>query len=129
MPYRSAPFAPPAARYKGSTITIQFEQGPNEELKEGIYKQVEKTRDGKEIKEFGHWTAHMSNLQMLILASEIQNHPRFGQDTTYQVLYVGLARIKITGPDRPSLVYNRAPEGTVLDFDKHIEQSMDSDNQ
>jgi hypothetical protein len=114
-----------ATQHNGSTITIGFEQGPNEEVKEGIYKQVERTRDGKEIKEFGHWTAHMNNLQMLIMASEIKNHPRFSQDTAYQVLYVGPNSIKITGPDRPNLVYNKAPEGTVLDFDKQVEQSVE----
>ena len=97
-------------QHDGSTITLQFEQGPNDDVNEGIYKQIEKTQDGKEIKEFGHWAAHMNDLQMLIMASEIKNHPRFGQDTAYKVLYVGPDRIKISGPDRPDLVYKKAPD-------------------
>lgn len=104
-----------------STITIQFEQTPGADMNEGIYKQLTKGHDGKEVKEFGHWTSHRNNLQMLIMASEIKNHPRFGQDTAYVLKFTRPEEILINGPDRNYLTYKRAPEGTVLDFDNEVD--------
>ena len=116
-------------QYEGSTITLQFELGPNKEgVQEGLYQQMEKTQNGKETREFGHWFAHMNDLRMLIMGSQINNHPRFGLDTTYVVRYVGPDSISINGPDRPDLIYTRAPEGTVLDFGKEVEQSPAGDD-
>jgi len=98
-------------------ITLQFDGGPHE----GIYKQLIES-DGKQIREFGYWSAQVRELRMIIMASDdVRNHPRFGQDTAYTILYIGPTRIKIDGPDRSEITYERAPEGTKLDFDKNVE--------
>lgn len=101
----------------GETITLQFDGGP----KEGTYKQLLESSEGT-VREFGHWHSHMMKLQMLILATDVKSHPRFGQDTEYRISYVGPDSIRISGPDRPDLTYERAPEGVLLDFDKDVEQ-------
>ena len=105
------------AEHDGAEITIQFEQEADSKTKEGTYKQITKMPDENVIREFGHWILRRSKLCMLILASEITNHPRFGQDTEYTIYYTGYDRIKIDGPDRSNIVYKRAPDGTVVDLD------------
>src|SRR5258707_19113 len=77
-----------------ATITLQFEGGP----REGTYKELIES-DGKHIREFGHWSASAHNLQMIIMATDIKSHPRFGVHTAYEVSYVGPTSIKINGPD------------------------------
>lgn len=105
-------------------VTLQFEGGP----KEGPYKQVVESAD-QTIREFGHWAIHVRELRMLIMATDIQNHPRFGQDTVYRISYVGPDSIAIDGPDRPGLVYQRVSDGTKLDFDESAEPSGPADAQ
>ena len=95
-------------------ITLQFEGGP----REGTYKQLI-VSEGKPIREFGHWSALANNLQIVIMATDIKNHPQFGVDTTYNILYVGPANIKINGPDRPGITYKKAPDSCKLVFDEH----------
>jgi hypothetical protein len=94
-------------------VTLQFDGGPHE----GTYKQLIESGE-KRTKEFGHWSATANDLKMLIMATDIKNHPRFGQDTTYRISYVGPTRIRIDGPDREGLVYEKAPDGPRLDFDR-----------
>ncbi len=106
---------------EGISFILQFEHGLKEELKEGIYKQIAKGQDGSEKREFGHWWSQRQQLRMLILATDIKNHPRFGQDTVYEIWYVGPDIIKINGPGRHELVYQRAPEGTVVVFDDSVD--------
>lgn len=101
---------------ENQTITLQFEGGPNE----GTYKQVIAAED-KEIREFGHWVVHLHELRMLIMATDVQNHPRFGEDTVYEIAYVGPQSIKINGADRPNWICQRAPEGTELHFGEPAE--------
>jgi len=97
-----------------SKTTLQFEGGP----REGIYKQLTES-DGKKIREFGHWASLANNLQMIIMGTDVKNHPRFGVDTVYNLLYVGPTSLKITGPDRPGVTYKKALESSKLEFDEH----------
>jgi hypothetical protein len=108
-------------QHEDEKIILQFEHGSKDEIKEGIYKQLAKRQDGSEKREFGHWWSHKQQLRLIILASDTPNHPRFGQDTIYEIWYVGPDSIKINGPDRPGFVYQRAPKGMFIDFDKDIE--------
>ncbi len=94
------------------TVTIQFDGGPSE----GLYKQLTETEDGAD-REFGSWAAHLNTLELLILASDQKGHPRFGQTTQYALRYVGPTSILISGPDRPDITYERAPEGTTVDIE------------
>ena len=98
------------------TITLQLEGGP----KEGTYQQLTESED-KTIREFGHWAAHLHELRMLIMATDIQNDSRFGEDAVYEISYVGPQSIKINGPDRPNWICQRAPEGTKLHFGETAE--------
>ncbi len=105
----------PAGTWKGvhedATILIQFEGGP----REGIYKQAMQT-GGQQTKEFGHWNASLSELRLLIMATDVKDHARFGVDTEYTIRYVGPQSIKISGPDRPDWVLNRTDETLAEDF-------------
>lgn len=51
------------------------------------------------------------------MATDQKGHPRFGQTTKYQIKYVGPTSILISGPDRPDIRYERAPEGTTVDIE------------
>lgn len=115
--------------HEDTTITLQFEHGPKDGAKEGIYKQLAKGQDGSEKREFGHWCSHREELKMLMLATDIPNHVRFGQDTIYKIWYVGPDSIKINGPDRPWLVYQRAPENTVVKFAEDVEPTAPPDKE
>lgn len=95
----------------GAKVTLQFEGGPHE----GTYKQLVVSPDGPS-REFGHWAARRTALEMLIMASERKDHPRFGQNTHYTIRYVRPDAISISGPDLPSVPFVQAPEGTTLDF-------------
>jgi hypothetical protein len=110
----------PAGVWQGkdgqTKITLQFEGGPSE----GTYKQLTES-DGKRIREFGHWSASARDLKMIIMATDVKSHPRFGQDTGYSISYIGPTRIKIDGPDRSGIIYERAPEGSRLHFDNEVE--------
>ncbi len=105
---------------KGATITIQFEQTQNATGNKGIYKQVTKNAEGKEIREFGHWTSDRDRLHMIILETKIKNHSRVGQDTEYTIKYISPDRIAIKGPDRDNLKYDRAPKDTEIDLTKSV---------
>jgi hypothetical protein len=105
------------AEHGESRITLQFDQGSIEPLKEGVYRQITANPDGSEIREWGHWIAHLNQLRMLIMASDIKGHPRFGQDTVYRISYVGPEKIEINGPDRPHLVFQRAPDDARFEFE------------
>ena len=96
----------------GTTIFIQFEGEPHE----GTYKQVMDT-GSEQIREFGHWKVSLNELSIMIMATDIKEHPRFGVDTQYTIRYVGPQSIKITGPDRADLVFNRSEEPLPADFD------------
>jgi hypothetical protein len=97
-------------------ITLLFEGGP----REGVYKQLIES-DGKRIREFGHWSASGHDLKMIIMATDIKSHPRFGQDTPYGISYIGPTRIKIEGPERSAITYERAPAGLQLEFVREVE--------
>lgn len=94
------------------TVTIQFDGGPSE----GLYKQLTETEDGAD-REFGSWATHLNTLELLIMASDQEGHPRFGQSTKYELKYVGPTSILISGPDRPGIRYERAAEGTTVDIE------------
>lgn len=98
--------------HNSQKITLVFEGGPNE----GMYKQLSESQGGA-AREFGNWASKGSRLNLLILATDQRNHPRFGIDTTYSIRYVAPNKIVIDGPDRPRLTYERAPAGTRLNFD------------
>ena len=110
----------PAGVWIGRTgsgkITLHFEGGP----RGGLYKQL--TESGAApLREFGHWAVERETLRMLILASDVKGHPRFGVDTPYRLTYRGffvkpMPRIQIDGPDRPKIVYGRATPGTTVDL-------------
>ena len=100
------------AQLESGTVTIQFDDGPNE----GLYKQLIKTESGSD-REFGNWFSHLGDLKLMIMATDQEDHPRFGISTDYGIRYIGPTRIAISGPDRPDLTYERAPEGTTVDIE------------
>lgn len=96
----------------GGRVLLEFEAGPDE----GTYSQV--TQVGSErTREWGHWSHSSGRLQLLIMATDVIEHPRFGMDTSYEVLYVAPNRIVIWGPDRSGVSYERAPAGTSVNID------------
>ena len=95
-----------------ASVTLVFEGGPSE----GIYKQVVES-EGKTIREFGHWATHLNTLNLLIMATDVPQHSRFGMDTPYQIYYVGPDSIRIDGPDRPNLLFTRAAEEITINFE------------
>jgi hypothetical protein len=86
-------------------IILSFEGGPHT----GTYRQLEEI-EGDKWREYGSWVANLSRLNMLILASERKDHPRVGVDTAYLLRYVGPRTIAIDGPDRQSLILDRATD-------------------
>ncbi|MBI5800461.1 MAG: hypothetical protein HZA92_06995 [Verrucomicrobia bacterium] len=96
----------------GSRVSLQFEG----EAKGGIYKQLAK-RDGVEVREFGHWTIKLLDLRLIIMATDVKDHPRFGVDTQYWVSFNNGSEVKIEGPDRPKWVFRKAAEVARLNFD------------
>jgi hypothetical protein len=95
----------------GERVTIQFEGEP----RGGTYKQLIKRSDG-EIREFGHWTLQLADLRLIIMATDIKDHPRFGVDTQHWVTF-GTRQFTIDGPDRKKWVFQRAADIVKLDFD------------
>ncbi|HEX4796705.1 MAG TPA: hypothetical protein VH370_23135 [Humisphaera sp.] len=114
---RQSPVGVWIARTAAGRITLQFEGGP----REGLYKQLTESGDASPSREFGHWTVERETLRMLILATDVKRHPRFGADTPYRLTYLSILikpmpRIQIDGPDRTKLVFRRAKPGSTLDF-------------
>ena len=96
----------------GQHVTLQFEG----EAKGGTYKQLLK-REGVETREFGHWTIKLTDLRLIIMATDIKDHPRFGVDTQYWVLFTNKSQITIDGPDRKKWTFRKAADIVKLDFD------------
>ena len=106
----------PAGIWQGkdgqAKIILHFEGGP----REGTYKHLIES-DGQHAREFGHWSASANDLKMLIMATDVQSHPRFGIDTGYDISYVGPTSIKITGPERAGIVCEKSTSEVELKFD------------
>lgn len=98
------------AETEGSSLLLQFEGGPDE----GLYKEVRQAGDDR-TREFGHWAVNLNELRMLIMGTDVPDHPRFGVDTVYQVNYPGPESIRIDGPDRPGVVFARTAAETTVD--------------
>lgn len=110
----------------GSTVLLQFDDGPrllqfDDGLREGLYSQVTQTAGGP-VREWGHWCSDGHLLRLIIMASDIKGHERFGIDTEYELRYTAPDRIRISGPDRPRIEYQRASEDQRIDFGK-VEQN------
>jgi hypothetical protein len=95
-----------------SRVTLQFEGVATG----GLYKQLTE-RDGVVLREFGHWTIQFLKLRLIIMASDIKQHPRFGVDTQYWVTFNNNSQMTINGPDRPKWRFQRTAEGVKIDFD------------
>ena len=96
----------------GSQAAIRFDG----ERKGGLYKQLSE-KDGTEIREFGHWTLNLTELRLLMMASDETQHPRFGVDTQYWVIWEDKNRVVIDGPDRPKWALTRATGEVEIDFE------------
>ena len=96
----------------GSLIMIQFEGSDAG----GTYKQLIK-RDDTQLREFGHWVRGMGFIRMIIMTTDVVRHPRFGQDTQYNVSWISADSFKIDGPERDMWEFKRAPENVRIDFD------------
>jgi hypothetical protein len=96
----------------GERVTLQFEG----ELKGGTYKQLIK-REGAETREFGHWIIKLADLRLIIMATDIKDHPRFGVDTQYWVTFSNKSQITIDGPDRKKWTFRRAADIARINFD------------
>jgi hypothetical protein len=96
----------------GSLITIQFEGGDQE----GSYKQLVRRGD-QQFREFGHWMRGMGFLRLVIMATDVSSHPRFGHDTQYNVSWIDRDTLKIDGPERPKWELKRASQDARIDFD------------
>ena len=101
-----------AALPDGTHVTMQFEG----ERKGGIYKQI--SEGDTPSREFGHWTLNLTALKLIIMASDEEDHPRFGVDTQYWITWVSEDGMIIDGPDRPKWTFTRATEGMEIDFDE-----------
>ena len=95
----------------GERVTLQFEGEP----RGGTYKQLLKRADA-EVREFGHWTLRLTELRLLIMATDTKDHPRFGVDTQHWVTF-GTGQFTIDGPDRKKWVFQRAADIVKLHFD------------
>lgn len=95
----------------GERVTLQFEG----ESKGGTYKQLIKHTDG-ETREFGHWTLRLTDLRLIIMATDIKDHPRFGVETQHWVTF-GTKNFTINGPDRKKWLFQRAADILKLEFD------------
>lgn len=104
----------------GSIVTLQFDGTP----KGGKYKQLTQKGDNS-LREFGHWTLTLTDLRMIIKATDVKLHPLFGQDTHYSVYWHDKDRIVINGPDRQKLDFKRADPGFKIEFD---ESTFDKSN-
>ena len=97
----------------GERVTVQFEG----EQKGGAYKQLIKRTDG-EVREFGHWTLRLTELRLVIMATDNKDNPRFGVDTQYWVTFnTGKRQFIIDGPDRKKWKFEKAADIVKLDFD------------
>ena len=74
----------------GTQVTLQFDG----ERKGGTYKQLSK-QNGVESREFGHWTIKLLEVRLLIMATDIKDHPRFGLDTRYWLNFTNKDQITI----------------------------------
>jgi hypothetical protein len=101
----------------GAKTVIKFDGGP----KEGVYKQLVE-HNGVKTKELGHWHSNRNELRMLIMATDIKSHPRFGQDTVYTIRYPDTNKISIEGPDRNS-TYEKSSETVVFDESANTQTS------
>lgn len=101
-----------------SSIKLVFEGGTHE----GLYKQVVDS-DGNPIREFGHWSAYLNTLNLLIMATDVDDHERFGVDSSYRINYIGHDRINIEGPGRPNLLFTRADD---IDIEFDPDETPDS---
>lgn len=113
---RQSPVGVWIARLPSGKVMLQFEGGP----REGLYKQLTDSNDTL-CREFGHWVVERETLRMLILATDVKDHPRFGTDMVYRLTYLSffskpVRRIQIDGPDRQKFVYRRAKPGVVVDI-------------
>ncbi|MGE3313721.1 MAG: hypothetical protein AB7O26_01310 [Planctomycetaceae bacterium] len=128
----------PVGRWRGiagdNVVLVEFESGPIE----GLYKQIVE-RNGQTVREFGHWFTEGGSLQLLIMASDVRSHPRFGIDTKYEIEYLDVDHIRINGPDRENLELVRtwmeltgfedvaeASEQHTSDGDPHITSKFES---
>jgi hypothetical protein len=59
----------------------------------------------------------MGFIKMIIMATDIPSHPRFGEDTQYNVSRIAKDSFKIDGPDRAKWELKRATQSVRLDFD------------
>src|SRR5262245_50490459 len=96
----------------GQHVPLQFEG----ELTGGTYKQLLQ-RERVETREFGHWTIKLTDLRLIIMATDIKDHPRFGVDSQYWVLFSNKSQITIDGPDRKKWTFRKAADIVKLDFD------------
>ncbi len=96
----------------GGLITLQFEGTE----KGGIYRQLVRRGD-TQLREFGHWTRGIGLINLLIMATDVAAHTRFGQDTKYTFTWLGKGSFSMDGADRAKWVFKRASQGVVVDFD------------
>jgi hypothetical protein len=101
-----------AALPDGTHVTLQFEG----DRKGGTYKQLVK-RNGAESREFGHWIIKILELRLIIMATDVSQHPRFGVDTKYWVNFTNKDQVTINGPERPKWNFQRAAAGIKVAFD------------
>lgn len=95
-----------------AAIKMVFEGGPLE----GLYKQLVES-GGETVREFGSWLVSIDAINLLIMATDVPEHPRFGVDTRYAIEYIDRDTIRLDGPDRPSLLLKRSAEDIEIDFD------------
>ena len=56
-------------------------------------------------------------LRLIIMATDVEAHPRFAADTKYWVNFTSKDQVTINGPERPKWTFRRPAEGMKLDFD------------
>jgi hypothetical protein len=78
-----------------STVLIEFEEGPIE----GPYKQIVQSGDSV-VREYGHWYRDGYFVHLIVMATDIPQHPRFGVDSLYEVTFLDVDHLRIHGPGR-----------------------------
>jgi hypothetical protein len=112
----------PAGIWRSTTadsveVLLAIRGGP----REGTYFQLTRSGD-KPLRELGHWAAQGNQLSLIIMATDIPNHPRFGLATPYDLFYLDDTRIRINGADRPEMTYDRVEATPELERELSVSE-------
>ena len=59
----------------------------------------------------------MGFLKMIIMATDVTSHPRFGQDIEFNVSWADKDTFTVDGPERAKWQFKRATKDVKIEFD------------